>query len=373
VLLADGAHRHGFALAKLPAALFDRVREQAKAGVMRNTNPLDLGDVFDELFYLEVLTMALEDPGVDGVVFFFDSPLESRMPIEILKGVERICRLYKKPVVFCMIPFWDGWFELKYACPFPFFTDPETAMKGLRRSLDHFRRTNQGMPEALPVPEATETSRPLSRIASAAETLILVHTYGVPVVEYEQVRNGDEGAKAARKIGYPVVLKRIEPFVLHKTESGALRLDIQNDEELERAFVDMPADQYLVQRMAPGGIETIIGGKQDPAFGPVVVFGLGGIFVEVLKDVTMRIAPIDEQTAHEMIEEVRGAALLKGSRGTTVADTDSLAKTLVSVSRLLVDHPEILSIDINPLRVFDQGSGCLALDVKIEYVLTQEE
>jgi acetyltransferase len=367
VLLADGAHRHGFALAKLPEALFARVKEQAKAGVVRNTNPLDLGDVFDESFYLEVLRMALEDPGVDGVVFFFDSPLESPMPAEILGGVERLCRLYQKPVVFCMIPFWEGWFELKYACPFPFFTDPETAMKGLRRSLDHFRKKNRSVREAHPVPEATDPSKPLTRIASAAETLALVHACGVPVVEYEQVRNKDEGVKAARRLGYPVVLKRIEPFVLHKTEAGALRLDIQNDEDLERAFVDMPADEYLVQKMAPGGVETIIGGKQDPAFGPVVLFGLGGIFVEILKDVTMRIAPIDEKTALEMIEDVKGAALLKGSRGTAVADTGSLSKALASVSRLLVDHPEVLSIDINPLRVFDQGRGCLALDVKIEY------
>jgi acetyltransferase len=145
-----------------------------------------------------------------------------------------------------------------------------------------------------------------------------------------------------------------------------VRLDITDDKALEEAMEEMPAEVYLVQKMAPEGVETIIGGKRDAQFGPVVVFGLGGIFVEVLKDVTMRVAPVDEVIAAQIIGEIRGASLLKGARGHTAADTAALVQTIARVSRLLVDHPEIARLDINPFRVFGQGQGALALDIKIE-------
>ena len=128
----------------------------------------------------------------------------------------------------------------------------------------------------------------------------------------------------------------------------------------------MAAEVYLLQAMAGDGVETIIGAKRDPEFGPVIMFGLGGIFVEVLKDVTARVAPIDEADARLMIGEIKGAPLLAGARGTEPADREALVKALVGVSMLLVDHAEIRSLDINPFRVFTQGKGGVALDVKIE-------
>jgi acetyltransferase len=191
----------------------------------------------------------------------------------------------------------------------------------------------------------------------------------VPVVAYKMARNKAEAIDAARKLGYPIVLKQAEPPVLHKTEEGAVRLSIRDDAELDGAIDAMPADFYLLQRMAPDGIETIIGGKRDAEFGPIVLFGLGGIFVEVLKDVSVRVAPVDEVVALEMIGEIKGTSLLKGARGRLEADVESLAKVIAHVSKLLVDHPEVSNVDINPLRVFEKGAGCLALDVKIGIVL----
>ena len=128
----------------------------------------------------------------------------------------------------------------------------------------------------------------------------------------------------------------------------------------------MAADLYLVQAMAPSGIDVIIGAKQDPEFGPVMLFGLGGIFVEVMRDVTSRVLPIGPQEAREMIGEIKGGRLLAGFRGAPPADIEALVRALVAVSDLVVSHPEIESLDVNPIRVFREGSGCLALDVKVE-------
>jgi acetyltransferase len=193
-----------------------------------------------------------------------------------------------------------------------------------------------------------------------------MRAYGVPVVRQEAVTDRAQGIEAAHRIGYPVALKSAEPFILHKTEAGAVRLHIGSDEELGKAFDAVAAEVYLLQAMAGDGVETIIGARRDPEFGPVIMFGLGGIFVEVLKDVTVRVAPIDEADARRMIGEIKGAPLLAGARGTAPADREALVDALVGVSRLLVDHAEILTLDINPFRVFTQGKGGAALDVKIE-------
>jgi acyl-CoA synthetase (NDP forming) len=199
------------------------------------------------------------------------------------------------------------------------------------------------------------------------ESLALMAAYNVPVPESKIVRNAEEGAKAAREMGYPVVLKQLQPFILHKTEVGAVKVGISDEVELKRAFEKMDAKLYIVQKMVPEGVETIVGGKRDSQFGEVVMFGLGGVFVEVLKDIVIRVAPIDEAVALEMIEGIKGAPLLKGARGNEPADVASIAKILVDVSRMMVEHPEILDLDINPLIVFAQGAGSLALDVKMEF------
>ncbi len=367
VLLADEAYRHGFGLARLSPALFDLIKERVKGDVIRRTNPLDLGDVFDEIFYLEVLDGVLKEGGVDGAVFFFDYEIDASAVVDMVKGAGRLSHLHEKPVLLCMVPDRTSWFRARDASPFPFFVDPRQAFRGLRRSFVHFKRktavVRPGSPDAGQTRAASTESS--FRLVPAAASLAMVEGYGVPVVGYELVRNKADASNAAGKMGYPVVLKRVEPPILHKTEGDAVRLSLRSQKEVEQAIAAMPADLYLLQRMAPEGVETIVGGKRDAEFGPVVIFGLGGIFVEVLKDVSLRVAPIDEATALEMIGEIQGSALLEGARGTAAADLGSLVKVLVLVSRLLLDHPEVADIDINPLRVFKEGAGCLALDVKI--------
>jgi len=369
VLLADDAHRHNFRLPPLPPEFFEKINERTKAGVIRNTNPIDLGDVWDDLFYADVVEMAAARRDVDGVILYFEYGVNHEVTFEILKGVERVSRTYDKPAVLCMVPDRSVWLTLRYSRDFPFFTESERALRALRRSLDHFTRITGERRSAFA--PAGNPGRSLSpgakqRVLATEETLRLAGEYAIPLCPYEMGNSRTEVLEAARRLGYPVALKRVEPAVLHKTEAGAVRLDIMDDKALEEAMEEMPAEVYLVQKMAPEGVETIIGGKRDAQFGPVVVFGLGGIFVEVLKDVTMRVAPVDEVIAAQIIGEIRGAPLLKGARGRTPADTPALVQTIARVSQLLVDHPEIARLDINPFRVFGQGQGALALDIKME-------
>jgi acyl-CoA synthetase (NDP forming) len=157
---------------------------------------------------------------------------------------------------------------------------------------------------------------------------------------------------------------------------GGVQLNLRNASAVKAACEDMLArihkaypqvaiDGVLVQPMITGGRELILGGRQDPQFGPVVLVGLGGIFVEIFEEVVVRVAPISPAVAREMIDSLRGAAILKGARGHQPADIDALAQALLRLSQLLVDFPQIKEVDINPLRLFGQGEGCSALDARI--------
>jgi acyl-CoA synthetase (NDP forming) len=184
---------------------------------------------------------------------------------------------------------------------------------------------------------------------------------------------------AAQGIGYPVALKIVAEEISHKSDVGGVQLNLRNAEALVTAYDEMfrrirqaypqaKLDGVLVQPMVSGGQELILGGRQDPQFGPVVLAGLGGIFVEIIGEAVMRVAPITEREARQMLEELRGAQILKGARGHGPSDIDAVIDALLRVSQLLVDFPEIKELDINPLRVFADGQGCRALDARIVIV-----
>lgn len=179
----------------------------------------------------------------------------------------------------------------------------------------------------------------------------------------------DDAVEAGRSLGYPVVLKIVSPDVVHKTDSGGVKLNLRNEEEVREAYRDILSrfqnEKIIgvsVQKMAPAGIEAIVGVTRDASFGPVLMFGLGGIFAEVIKDVTFRVLPITEDSAAEMIEEIKGYSLLKGYRGQSV-DIPALKELLLSVSNLAITHPEIRELDLNP--VFLYPSGYMAVDARM--------
>jgi acyl-CoA synthetase (NDP forming) len=277
---------------------------------------------------------------------------------------------YDKPVVFCMATNKDQWFPMKEVSNFPTFTDVDDALKALALSLEHFR--NQGRQafgrKQMSFAQHVRALKPShsSGMMAAASGFSLLMEYGIDVADFAVVKTPEEALLKAKEIGYPVALKVADPSVIHKTDQGGVVLNIKNGRELERTITKLNADAYLLQEMVPAGIEVIVGGKRDREFGPVILFGLGGIFVEIYKDTALRVAPIDEAIAEEMINGIKGSVLLKGFRGLKSADFQVLVKILVNISNLLMDHPEITNLDINPLIVLEKGKDCVAVDVKIQ-------
>jgi len=197
---------------------------------------------------------------------------------------------------------------------------------------------------------------------------------GIAITEIRLAGTRDEAVSAATEMGFPVVLKVVSPDVLHKTDSGGVKLDLKTDEAVGKAFDDIMAAMKknepraniigaAVQKMARPGVEVIIGMSKDPQFGPVLMFGLGGILVEVLKDVSFRIVPLVERDAREMIHEIKGYPILEGYRGQEPANIGVLEDYLLKVSSLVDKRPEIKELDINP--VFAYKDGAVAVDARV--------
>ncbi|NLA26641.1 MAG: hypothetical protein GX878_04530 [Firmicutes bacterium] len=205
----------------------------------------------------------------------------------------------------------------------------------------------------------------------------LLKAYGIPITRETLVHSAPEAAAAAQEIGYPVVLKIESPDILHKTEAGGVILDLKDGGSVEEAYTLImergrsynPAarlEGVLVQEMLPPGLEIILGLKKDPIFGPTILFGLGGIYVELLKDVALRTAPLREEDAREMLEEIQGKALLDGVRGQPPRDRLALISIMMQLSRMAVElEDHIAELDINPLILYPEGEGAVAADALV--------
>ncbi len=204
----------------------------------------------------------------------------------------------------------------------------------------------------------------------------VLSAWGVKTTRIELARDTNEAVKLAREIKYPVVLKIASPDIIHKSDARGVKVGLSSEIEVKQAFEEIVANVraykpdanilgVAVQEFIPPAREVIVGTLRDPSFGPVVMFGLGGIWVEVLKDVSFRLAPITKEDALEMVQEIRGYPVLAGTRGAPPADFEALADLLQRVGELAVEFPEISEIDLNPVFVFDEGKGVVAADARI--------
>jgi acyl-CoA synthetase (NDP forming) len=201
--------------------------------------------------------------------------------------------------------------------------------------------------------------------------------YGIPVTKFKVAKNKVEAVKFAEDIGFPVVLKIVSPDIIHKSDIGGVVVGLKTADEVRSAYqqiirnvkkhkADAKIVGVLVQEMAPPSTEVIVGAVKDPQFGPALMFGLGGIFVEVLRDVAFRIAPVSEDEAREMIGEIKAYPLLKGYRGLPPADIDAIVKILVNTSRLVMEHQEIKELDLNPIMVYEKGAKTVDARIILE-------
>jgi acetyl-CoA synthetase (ADP-forming) len=201
--------------------------------------------------------------------------------------------------------------------------------------------------------------------------------YGIPVTRFSLAKTEKEAVVCAERLGFPVVLKIVSPDILHKSDVGGVLIDLKSAADVRKGYAQILRNVkkhkanakimgVLVQEMAPVATEVIVGAVKDPQFGPAVMFGLGGIFVEVLKDVTFRIAPVSRVEACEMIGEVKAYPLLKGYRNTPAADVDAIVKIVLCASRLVMDHQEIKELDLNPILVYEKGAKTVDARIVLE-------
>ena len=212
------------------------------------------------------------------------------------------------------------------------------------------------------IERAKNEKRPLLE----TEAKELLKEYGIPVPDFKLIKSEDEIIGLTKEINFPIVMKIVSPDIIHKTDAGGVRLNIKDETEARLAYQEIisKAKKYnkeaqifgvITYSMIPKATEIIIGMMKDPHFGPVAMFGLGGIFVEILKDISFRILPIEEKDAGEMITEIKGYEILKGARGNPPRDIQAIEEVLMKVSKLTMENPEIKEIDLNPIFVFEKG------------------
>jgi acetate---CoA ligase (ADP-forming) len=266
----------------------------------------------------------------------------------------------------------------------PTFTFPEEAVQGLA-SLARYRAwLNRPRTEVRKFPvDLTAARAVVARARRDGLSVLpeyaareLLSAFGIPFAPVRRVRTADEAVDAAKEVGFPVVLKVASPDISHKTDVGGVLLHLEDADAVRAAVRKMTAtlkirapsarlEGFEVEAEVQGGKEVLIGLQRDPGFGPIVVFGLGGIYVEVLRDVTFRLAPVRPLSARHMIESVKAFPLLQGVRGEAPSDLEALAEAIERVSQLAVELPEVAEMDLNPLIVRAAGHGVVAVDARV--------
>ena len=377
IVAADSAERYGFRLFPMKKTFQDRIHSYFRAKVIQPTNPLDLGDLFDFDLYTKILEQVLKIKTVDGMIFQHAAVGEEVQPSrKLIYAAKELSFRYQKPVAFCYLTEEEELAYIKRAFDYPIFIEPEDALSALAISREHYRKrkTLRGTPPSYSV-NRSYAKRLIQKVRKEKRDLILpealqmLQAYGILVADYQVVHQKADLKKAMDQIKSPVALKVISPEISHKSDMGGVALNIHSLSEAEKIFdkfrklTPERRSGVLVQKMILDGKEVILGAKRDPSFGPVVLFGLGGIYVEVLKESSLRVAPITRSEAEEMILELKAATILKGIRGERPLDIKALVEYLLRLSQLMMDFPEIDGIDINPVKALEKGA--VAVDARI--------
>jgi acetyltransferase len=387
VIAADACEESGLTLLEFPEDFLKEIESHFRASVIKLTNPLDLGDLFDMEVYAKIIDSTLARPEVHGMVFLhtYHARFEKQLSRELFGRVIDLSRKYDKPVALYVSTEDQEVSHLKKNLDYPVFTQVVETIRALERNR-RYHATRQRLDAPEPIPSFSvevSAARAIVRRARVEGRDLFLHEaaavlgiYGIPIVRGIRVRSAEEAIGAAQELGFPVAMKVISAQISHKSDVGGVQLNLRSEkgvadayrdmtDRILRAYPDAEIEGALIQPMVTGGREMILGGRQDDQFGSVVLVGFGGIFAEILDEVSLRVAPIAPRDASEMIDELRGSAILKGARGTKPSDVGSLEEMLLRLSQLLCENPEIREVDMNPVRVFRDGEGCLALDVRM--------
>ncbi len=385
VLTADACAKYGFEMTPFPPSFIEKLKTIYNTRVIAHQNPLDLGEIFDYTIFTDILEEALRLDDFDGVLFnhLYSSDFEAEMSRTFLAGVKELVARYEKPVSLAMISDRDEILDLQKKQAFPVFVSPLEAVEALYVSRSYYEQKTacqkRGHLEKYDLNlEAVDRIRARcgkeKRIPLTDEALAICAAAGLQPVKNLLLK--DENVPSRITLRYPLAAKLLSRDASHKSDIGGVAVNIRSKKQLAEALAGMksnigmlkpsPAvDGYLIQEMAPAGVECFVGGRRDPAFGPVIVVGLGGIFIEIFKDTSIRLAPVTPGEADAMIRELKAYPLLAGARGKAPADCQALRNVVCRVSALLDACPEISEIDLNPVIVHPEGQGVSLVDARV--------
>ncbi|RKX63342.1 MAG: CoA-binding protein [Thermodesulfobacteriota bacterium] len=385
IIAADTADRLGIRLDPMSKnsieAIVDKLPPTASL-----YNPIDvIGDATSER-YKVVLEQAIKDEVVDGICVIL-TPQAVTDTENVAKEIININKISEKPIFTCFI----GGKKVKSAVKIlksqqiPCYSDPSVAINSYRKLIDFSIIKSKKEPEIPKIEILPENKEKVKLILEVLEnagvtsigdenTTEILSLYGFNFPKKALARTPEEAVEIAEKIGYPVVLKVSSPNILHKTDVGGVKLNLKNAEEVYNGFVDITLNVkrfmssayikgVMVYEMVTDGKEVILGVSYDKTFGHMIMFGLGGIYVEVLKDVSFRITPVSKEEAYEMIEEIKGSKILEGVRGEPPYDKENIVDKILRLSQLVTDFPIIKEVDINPYVVKHKGG--IALDARM--------
>jgi acetyltransferase len=353
-------------------------------------NPVDLTGMAGTEWYAESVKFAISHPWVQGLIVLYCETAMTN-PLEIAKGIKQAldeAGQKDKPVTVSYVGGEKSAAAMAWLVEngVPAYGAPDLAVNAMAALREYaLLRETAKEPTYKPNDAARKAAMKVISAARAdgrgalteIEAKQVFNAYGLPVTATELAKTEDEAVALAKKIGFPVVMKIVSPEILHKSDAGGVKVNIKDEAACREAFNTIiknakayNADAHIhgiaIQEMAPWGTETILGSTNDATFGPTIMFGLGGIFVEVLKDVTFRVAPVDKEQAAEMFEEIRAAAILKGARGESPRDRKALADTVEKYSNMISDlDDEISESDANPVLVYEEGKGLKVVDARI--------
>ncbi len=385
IMATDACIRYGLKLARFQDHTTKSLKFQMPPASSIK-NPVDvIGDARHDR-YRAALDAVCTDGGVDMVLVIV-TPQTMTDVTEIARVVGETKEYCPKPIVACFMGLVDvrPGVEVLESFGIPTYVFPEDATRALSaksRFAEWTRAPARGYRKYDVDEDAVERLIEKERQANRhslieLRALELLEHYGFPVVPYRLAKNADEAAAAAEEFGLPVVLKIAGPSILHKTDVGGVRLNLKDEGEVRSAFDEMMTQVRghvgddaeiwgaLVQKMLKTGKEIILGLTRDAHFGPLLMFGLGGIYTEALRDVSFRLAPIREGVASDMIKSIRSHRLLEGVRGEPPSDLDAIGDCLMRLSQMVTRHSQIKELDINPLIVYPRGQGAVVADARI--------
>jgi acetyltransferase len=388
IMATDAAIRHGLKLATFSPKTTKILREHLPPTASLR-NPVDvIGDATSER-YEAAIRAVLQDQAVDGAIVIL-TPQAMTDILETAQIVPHVAKDVKKPVLSCFMGLVDVSEGVRYLQDhgIPNYVFPEAAARTMAAMVQYAQNIDPVTKRRREVFRLLEDQEKASRIIreklqdrdiyymTEKEASELLKCYAFPLLKSRLARKASELAEILEEIKGPVAMKLDSPDILHKSDAGGVMLGIKTLAHAEKAFrkILRNARRYkkgakingvLVQEMAREGLECILGSTRDPRFGPVCMFGLGGIFVEVLKDVTFRLAPMWDTSAENMIRSIRAYRVLQGIRGKPASDIKAARLSILRLSALVSNHPEIDELDINPLIIYPEGQGCVVADARI--------